>query len=146
MPLPNESSAGAAPFALLVAETMTTPGRPPGSSTAPRRSERSSESEPDDVVEQHVRLCVGRIVRVEVPRDRRVHEVDPVRASSDQAREDPVRQRAEAGCEDLVARDLDPRRDPVRSKAVECARDPARDPGAVALVVLARAVAQPELL
>jgi len=96
----------------------------------------------DDVVEEEVRLCLGRIVRIEITRDRHVDEVDAVRAGRQQAREDPIGEAAKTGGEDLVARDLHPRRDAVRGEAVERAGNPARDPGAVAFSIVRATVGQ----
>ena len=69
----------------------------------------------------------------------------------DHAVDDPAREPAEADGEHLDAHDLDLRRDAVRPKAVRRAGDPAGNPGAVTVLVLARAVpdelvdARPEL-
>ena len=66
-----------------------------------------------------------------------------VGARGDEAGEDPGREPAEPGRENLVGADAHTGGDAVGGEAVRGAGDPARDPGAVALEVAVAAVAQP---
>src|SRR4029453_2905512 len=97
----------------------------------------------DRVREEEVVVGVKGVVRVHVALDRQVHDVDSrVGASGDEAREDPRREPAEPGRENLVGADAHARGDAVGGEAVGGAGDSARDPGAVALEVAVAAVAQ----
>jgi hypothetical protein len=96
----------------------------------------------DSIGEEAIGLRLIRVAGVEVARDRHVDEIDPVRARRKQAGDDPVRQGAEAGGKNFVARDLHARSDTVRGEAVELACDPARNPGAVTFPVVQAAIRQ----